>query len=193
MPPNFAINVDFYILAKLNQFTIFMNTFSIQHQLTLKEYRKIYFTLLYRKVLIIVISILAVAAFISLCILWSTGHSSILNNDSSEYAMVLVFLAMWIPLGSLFTVWRGFKSNYRLNELITYEFSDEGYTTTGESFNSKVDWTKVYKVQVLKDWLILYHSRTAANMIVTGTANKENIEALKQFLKAGNFKAKLKW
>jgi hypothetical protein len=126
-------------------------------------------------------------------VLLFTKKYDVLDKDYYSLGVAAAAMAIWAPLFLLFIARRNFKSNYRLNELINYEFSDEGYTTTGESFNSKVDWAKVYKVHIIQGWLILYHSRMVANMIKIESDNDSNIEALKQFLKAGNFKAKLKW
>ncbi len=102
-------------------------------------------------------------------------------------------MPIWLPLISLYTVWRNFKSTYSVSELNTYNFSDQGYTTTSESCNSKIDWAKIYKVKIIKGWLILYHSRTAANMVKIDPAANDNIEALKKCLKEGTFKETLKW
>lgn len=170
-----------------------MNTFSIRHQLTLKDFQKLNYTLLYRKVWVILISIIAILFIIYNVILLFTKKYDVLDSDYHTIGIAAVAMAIWAPLFLLFIARRNYKSNYRLNELITYEFSDEGYTATGESFNSKVDWAKVYKVHIIQGWLILYHSRMVANMIKIEPNNEGNIEALKQLLKNGNLKAKLKW
>jgi hypothetical protein len=170
-----------------------MNNFSITCQFTLKEYRKIYYRLLYGKIGMIILSIFSVLYLIGSCILWFTHNNVILNSDYYLFATMIGVLGIWIPLFSLYTIYRNFKTAYRLNELITYNFSDEGYTSTGESFNSTVNWEKVYKVKVIKGWLILYHSRMLANIIKTERVDEEHIESLKKFLQAGNFKAKLRW
>ena len=98
-----------------------------------------------------------------------------------------------MPLLSLLTVNMNFKRAYRLDEPTTYEFSDQGFTSTAESYNCKTDWKNIYKVKIIKGWLVLYHNRQAANLIKLTPADQENIEALKGFLKNSNFKAKLKW
>ena len=149
---------------------------------------------MYRKVWLVVISILAVLLIIFAFVFWITKNYNVLGNDYFQYALVMAFLvAILTPLSAFSQVMRAFKSTYKLSEPTIYEFSDEGYSATGESFTSKSDWSKVYKVQIIKGWLILYLSRHAANMVKIGTDNENNIEALKQMLKTGNFKAKLKW
>lgn len=140
----------FYILANLNLPQKIMNNFSIHHQLTLKEYRKIYYSLLYRKVFIIVISVFSILFIISTCILWINKNYDILNSDYYIYGIAIAALAIWIPLTTLYTLKRNYKSTYGLHEPVTYSFSDEGYSTIGESFSSKSDWTKIYKVKIIK-------------------------------------------
>jgi hypothetical protein len=166
-----------------------MNNFSIQHQLTSKEYRQLSFTLTYQKWFVILVNALALVYIVLLII----TKCSIWDNDISSFGIVAVILSVWYPIAVVLLVRRQYKSNYRLQEVITYDFSDEGYTVTGESFNSKMDWTKVYKVKIIKGWLLLYSNRTVANLIKVEAEDENNIKALKGFLKNGNFKAKLKW
>lgn len=116
-----------------------------------------------------------------------------MNSDYYSAGVIITAVAVWIPLLTLFMVKRNFKNSYRLHEPITYDFSDEGYVVTGETFNSKSNWAKVYKVQIIKGWLLLYQNRMVANIIKIEPAHEENIEELKQFLKTGNFNTKLKW
>jgi hypothetical protein len=141
----------------------------------------------------VLISVLGVLLITLTFIFWVTKNYNILGNDYYQLCLIIAFVAIWTPLVSLYQVRRSFKSSYKLSELIKYEFSDEGYIKTGQSFNSKIDWVKVYKIQIIRGWLILYHSRYGADMIKIAPGNENNIEALKQYLKAGNFKAKLKW
>ena len=170
-----------------------MNTFSIQHQLTLKEYRRICFILLYSKVWVIFISIFSIIYIAGTLILWLTRNYSILSNEYYQYGLVVAIMPIWILLLSFFSIRRNFKSAYRINESTTYDFSDQGYVSKGESFTSKTDWKDVYKVKLIKDWLIVYHNKLVAHMIKVKPTDRDNMEALKAFLKASNFKAKLKW
>jgi hypothetical protein len=166
-----------------------MTDFSIQQHLTIKEYRRLSFTLTYQRWFIIVVNALALAYIVSLIV----TKGSLWNNDLSSFGVAVIALSVWYPIAVFIGVNRNYKSNYRLNENITYSFSNEGYTITGESFNSKLDWGKVYKVKIIKGWLLVYSNKTVASLIKVDIANEGNIEGLKSFLKNGNFKAKLKW
>ena len=104
-----------------------MNAFSIHHQLAFKEYRRIYFTLLYNQVWMILIPVAAFLLILSEVIFRLTKNYEILGNDYYQFALTIIsFVAIWTPLISLYQVNRNFKSTYKLSEPTTYEFSDEG-------------------------------------------------------------------
>jgi hypothetical protein len=102
-------------------------------------------------------------------------------------------MAIGTPATNFFLITRNFKRSYRLQETITYDFSEEGVVSTGESFKSKYDWSKLYKVKIIKDWMLIYHNHRSASMVKISLTDKKNIEELKQFLKANNFRTKLDW
>ena len=167
-----------------------MNSFSINRQITLKDYRQLSFNLTYQRWWVILVNALAIVYIVLLI----ATKGTIWDNDNiSTFGVAFLAMAISYPIAIVIGVRRNYKSNYRLQESITYDFSDEGYTVTGESFNSKLDWEKVYKVKIVKGWLLLYSNRTVANLIKVQPEDQNNIEALKGFLKNGNFKAKLKW
>lgn len=166
-----------------------MENFSIRHQLTLPEYRRIYYGLLYRKIYFLAITVLAISIVISSVVFYFTKTPVFLKNEYfSFFQFVIPFIAIWTPLVSLGTVRNVYEKNYRIHESINYEFSPDGIKLTGESFKSESDWTKIYKVEIFKKYLVVYQSSMGANMIKTDTNDEENINSLKEFLKNGNFK-----
>ncbi|HEY9002925.1 MAG TPA: hypothetical protein VIM89_16340 [Mucilaginibacter sp.] len=167
-----------------------MNNFSISRQITLKDYRQLSFNLTYKRWWVILINALALVFIVLLII---TKGKILNDNDFSSIGVALIFMAIWFPIGIFLAVRRNFKSNYRLHEFITYNLSEDGFSVTGESFNSTMDWTKVYKIRIIEGWLLIYSNRIVANLIKIGPDDQGNIEALKSFLKNGHFKAKLKW
>lgn len=102
--------------------------------------------------------------------------------------------AIWIQkLHSLGLLSGSFLLSDVLQELRTYYNHREYLIEQLARYNCKTDWKSIYKVKIIKGWLVLYHNRQAANLIKPTSADEENIEALKSFLKNGNFKATLKW
>jgi len=170
-----------------------MNTFSITHRLTLKEYRKLTFALSYRRPVFVIVNLMAALFLLYNLVLLFSKKIGVMDSDTYGYGIFITSMALVMVLLLFFTTARNFRTNYRLNENITYQFSDEGYTVTGESFNSNLDWNKVYKVRIMPGWLLIYHSRALANLIKIDPSDLEHIEELKHFLKASNFRAKLKW
>ncbi|MDB4292350.1 YcxB family protein [Maribacter sp.] len=60
---------------------------------------------------------------------------------------------------------RNFYSNQMLQEEITYEFIDDRIKMTGASFKTEMTWSKVHKVQEVKDWFLIYQSKQLMNLI----------------------------
>ncbi|MGN6640848.1 MAG: YcxB family protein [Mucilaginibacter sp.] len=102
-------------------------------------------------------------------------------------------MSIYLPVINYFRANWLFKGNYRLSENILYELSEEGVVSNGETFNGQYSWDKVYRVKVLKNWLLIYQSRTTANLIKVSESDIENIESLKKFLKSNNFRLKRNW
>jgi hypothetical protein len=90
----FAVDRSFLILAKLNQFTIFMNTFSIRHQLTLKEYRKIVYAILYSKTWIIVINIFSALFIVYSCLMAVMKNYNVFNSIYYSVGVGIAALAI---------------------------------------------------------------------------------------------------
>jgi hypothetical protein len=94
-----------------------------------------------------------------------------------------------------FSIYRAGKKNFsshgRLQEKITYEFTDEKIRQTGETFNSDMDWTKIYKVQELKEWILIYQNTQIANLIPKESFG-DNLQEFRELVKRKGIKAKLR-
>jgi hypothetical protein len=68
-----------------------------------------------------------------------------------------------------FLIYRSAKKNYsthgRLQERIIYNFTEERITITGETFSSELSWEKTYKIEELRDWILIYQNNIIANII----------------------------
>ncbi len=170
-----------------------MNTFSITHQLTLQEYRNLNYGLSLRRPLFIIINALAGLFLVYHVLLLFTRRFAILDDDTYSYFLFITVMGVTMLVMVFFMTGRNFRTNYRLKENITYTFSDSGYTVNGESFTSNLDWSGVYKVKIIPGWLLIYQSKTIANLIKTHPIDQKQIEELKHFLKANQFRAKLNW
>jgi len=160
-----------------------MNNFSIQHQITLKEYTRLNFALLYGKIWFLTLSALG-----ALFVMWSlllcfVNHYSIFNNEYSTFGATAAILSVYVPVINWLRCFRIFRSNFKLSEPLTYDFSEEGLAITGESFSSKYGWEKIPRIKTIKGWLLVYQGRAITNLLKTESADHANIDSLKIFLK----------
>ena len=135
----------------------------IEMKIEFKPYLKLMYVLTYRKPAAIVISLIG---FFSLLfgILSFTGLSPFFPSDYVQLGFGFMLVVVY-PFIIYTTAKRNFASQARIQERITYEFTDNTIKITGESFNSELTWEKTYKVLELKDWILIYQNRLVANII----------------------------
>ena len=170
-----------------------MTDFSITQKINSKDYTRLIFWLLYKNIGIILVSILASLSLIAFIIQFIIFPKELMDADDKSYAMFVIFMAILLPLFTYISSKRGFKSNQKIQEETTTEFSEQGVNQHGESFHTNYTWEKIYRVRIIPGWLLVYHSRVGFNPIRLTIDDKSNIESLKEFLKSSNFKIKLKW
>jgi len=102
-------------------------------------------------------------------------------------------LVLYVPVKVYFSSKNIFKSNQRIQEEMTYEFSEKDIKTTGTSFNSGFDWNKLYKIRRVKNILLLYQGKQVANFINLDSVSEVDYNRLKELIlsKKLNIKVKL--
>ena len=84
-------------------------------------------------------------------------------------------------------------SNGRISETIIYEFDNENILITGESFNSRLSWDKIYSVTENKDWILIWQSRQGANVLQKRDFKNKDLQLLKDIVNShSELKNKLK-
>jgi len=149
--------------------------------------------MLYRRGWFLVLNILSLLLLIGLPFIYKTSRVDIMNNVLFQWGMIVTIFTLYVLIIGYFRANRVFKGNYRLSENITYTLSEEGVESKGESFSGQYTWDKVYRVRIVKKWLLIYQSRSSANLIKIHEKDNENIESLKAFLNARNFRLKKNW
>lgn len=105
-----------------------------------------------------------------------------------------LFMTIGLPIQVYFTAKRNYKSNGRINETINYDFDSENIQLTGESFNSKLTWDKVYSVTENKDWILIWQNRQVANVVPKRDFKDGELKTFKDFVKShSGLKNKLKY
>ncbi|WP_448701596.1 YcxB family protein [Mucilaginibacter sp. AW1-3] len=168
-----------------------MNAFSVTTKMTFPEFRKLNFKILYAKNWVLAITIFSALFVIASIVMSMVHYYTIINSDYYGFGVGLATMAVTLPLTVFFVAKKGFKSNSMLQEYITYEFSEEGIKTSGESFSSEYKWQKLHRAGFTSDWLLLYHSKTAANFVKIKEVNTADIENLKLLLNEKGIKVKV--
>ena len=136
----------------------------IETKIEFKQYPKLMYILTYRNPVVIVSTL-----FILTCIITTISVLLSLDiplNSSFILPQVFVFLVLGLrPIMVYFNSKKNFAANARLQEKIRYEFTNDKIITTGESFSSERDWEKTNRIVELNNWILLYETRTIANLI----------------------------
>lgn len=169
---------------------------TIKTKLKFDKYLKLMFILTYRKPSIIILTSIGVLMLISASMtLFGVVDSYYKEGVSpkppiAEIIIGFMFIIIF-PLMTYLNARKMFSSSGRLQEEITYEFSDDRIKITGETFKSEMDWTKTYKVLELNDWILIYQNRIVANVIPKELFG-DNLNEFKAMIKSKNIKSKLK-
>jgi len=162
----------------------------IETKIDFKSYLKLMLTLTYRTPGTIVLSIIGFI-LILISVLYFVGINLMFNEPPYLQIALGFFIMAFLP----FSTYRNARKNYLtydlLQEKIIYEFTDEKIIETGETFDSEMDWTEIYSVLELNDWIIIYHISGSANFLPKESFG-ENLNEFKELIKRINIPAKLK-
>ncbi len=132
-------------------------------KITSSDYIRLMFLLRYRKPYSIFVTILGFV-MLALSIRSFSGE----DNYVQQPVILMVFCLMIIigvPISLYLTSKRNFNSNYRLQEEIECELSNDNMKMRGETFNTESDLNQTYKIEELKNWFLLFQNRTIFNLI----------------------------
>ena len=118
---------------------------------------------------------------------------NLFNSTLAEASLIPSVLPPIFIFGGLFFVFRysfkkAYQKSYRASENIEYNFTDSHLLITGESFNSEMTWSKIYKVTKTKKWLLVWHSSQIANAIPLRLISSEDLNKLKNIMQNNNTK-----
>lgn len=118
------------------------------------------------------------------------------DNDNREFmesaSIWLMVFFVFIIIRTYFSVKNIFNSNKKIQEVISYTFTDEKIRTEGETFDGDFTWNSVYKVKENKDWFLIYQSAQTMNMVPKKFFTKDQISGLRDIIRQNKVKAKLR-
>jgi hypothetical protein len=112
-------------------------------------------------------------------------------DNAPYFPLIFGFFIILLPYFLYRNSKKNFSSHARLHEEITYEFTEEKISITGETFKSEMDWTKLYKIEEMSNWILIYQNRIIANVIPKDSFGDKLID-FKNLVIGKNIKNKFK-
>ena len=136
----------------------------IESQLEFKQYLKLQYKLYYRNTMIVIVTIIGSLQFI-FSTLYFCGIKALFDNPPYLQMLLGTTILFVLPFSIYTDAKKNFAQSSVLNEKLTYEFSDDNFKIVGKSFNAELNWSIILRVQILRDWVLLYQNKTVANLI----------------------------
>lgn len=157
-----------------------MNPIEIITRTDFRSFLKLQYKLFYRKPAILIFTFISIIAFIY-------GLAALLKpelGDSPIFPIVLGVVGIFVfP----FSVWRGskkaYESNKNLQEEIKYTFNRDTIEIKGETFNSSLSISSIYKFKETGNWIFLYHGKNIFNIIPRSSLSAEQLQQLRTLFK----------
>ena len=132
--------------------------------LSLKEYQKANYTILYKRPLAIIVTSLGVL-FMCLAIagflfsFWLSSQDPLVN-------FILGFCwCTYLPLSVYFRSKKVFASNKLMQEEVKWTVDEDSIKLQGQTYKSEFNWPGINRIQLLKDFMIIYMSKSTMYII----------------------------
>lgn len=158
-----------------------MEPFSVYTLLTKSDYRKYLYSVMYKRLSYLLISVCGLLLVVSEALQYFQIYSIYDNSFSLPY-FLLGCLFLIYPSIIVLIMYRQFVSNPKLQHPIQYTFSEESILVKGTSFESKLDWSYITKYKEWSGYLLLYTNNKTAFFIKENLLNVEEKAFIKQKL-----------
>jgi hypothetical protein len=166
----------------------FMNKVTIETRLTLPDFIKVNYILLFQKMStkilwMVVLLMIVLPAFLAV-------------NKGIPYnwlqSLIGIGLAGFYLLSTWLTAKKNFNSIPAISEPLTYEFTNERLTCTGTSSSSQTTWNNIYRVSETKDCLVIWKSRQVINLLPKRDIQAPQRMAIREMLQRNKVNNNLK-
>lgn len=137
---------------------------------------------------ILVFPLLALIFFVARQFMEESNERDMLRSASIWFLFVFIF----IVIRSYFRLKNAFYSNKKIQENISYTFTDKNILNKGETFEGEFGWDTVYKVKENKEWFLIYQSAHVMNMVPKKYFTNDQISGLRNTIRNNHVKAKLR-
>lgn len=152
----------------------------IKTRITFKEYVKLLYSLAYKKPMMIVIACVGAAMLVWICGYYL--HLLPVPEPTFYQYATLTIIGVIQPLVIYSTIWKNYHSSNFLKEPLEMEFTPTLIRSRGESFYTEYTWEKIFKVDELKSWFLIYQNNLSAIMVPKKSFSPEGLDAFKALL-----------
>lgn len=156
-----------------------MAKITINTTLSYEDYRRANYFLLYRK------KVTLISLIVGVILLVGTMSVYLFVPDFyAQFPVLPMALGLLLVLLPPLSVWRSSAKNYRsdprMQENFRYEFDEEKIQITGQSFDTVLSWSSIYKLEVTNNWLLIWQNPQMAMLLPKRDVRPEQIEGLKR-------------
>jgi hypothetical protein len=162
----------------------------IEIKLVRKAYMKLLFFVFYKKPMMIFLSLIGVLMFFG-SILYFIGIKIPVDHPPYFQLVFGFFILFLVPYVIYNTAKKSFSTHGRLKEKFIYEFNEDRYSITGETFRTETVWTINHKIVETKNWVLIYHNKLMINALPKSSFG-DNIISFKDLIRQAKVKANLK-
>ena len=152
----------------------------IKTKISFKEYKRLLFGLAYKKTMMKLILLVALAM-----VIWILGyylHFLPVPKPLIYQYLTLGLIAIVQPMVIYMTIKRNYNSSNHLREELEVELTDEGIKITGESFYTEIMWNKLFKIEEQKNWFLIYQNNLSAILLPKKDFHRNQEEDFKKIL-----------
>lgn len=149
--------------------------------ITWEEYRNFAIYSLYKRPVILGVSILGAICALLLAFGFFYPIKELSYFSSPLFFVIFAFL---LPIIIFFNAKRAFTSSSRITEYITYRFEKQWIFLKGQSFETKMSWDKIVKVKETKSWFLIYQTKYLANLIPKTEMTNQQIIEMRDILRS---------
>src|SRR6185312_8793731 len=158
---------------------------TIGSQLSFKQYLNANFAIGIKKLpVVLFIIIVAVSIIWELSDNTTTGNAVTSVADLLSYIIPVLVMLLIFPLSIYSRAKRHYASNKAVKEKKTFTFSESGMSFKSDSVSSSVDWAVIYKIDEMKNYVIIYASKFIAHMIPKSCFSAEQLIQFRAMVRA---------
>ncbi|KAA3437081.1 YcxB family protein [Rufibacter hautae] len=157
-----------------------MDKLTLSTQLSEQDFIKANFYLYFKKWNSRFIFGIGILALLSVLFLYVTGA---LNEIPWIGLAFGLYFTVGIPGHIYYAAKKGYKTNKRVSEPLLYQFDQDNFQITGESFESRLSWDKVYSVTETKSWVLIWLTPQVANIVPKRDFSPEQLRLFKALVK----------